>query len=173
MVKASILRLTFCEFKFGLFLDTPCEARVDVAQFAEVLSTGGHRNLPVSSPHMNFCNGSTRLPFYFEPFPGKTIPWASWRQWPEHLELPRRYSSALWDYHIQNTLMFDSGKTAVNRWKTDQHLDLERPFRVSIVDGVGLPATRYPRFPPCQPRTSYFICITETRKLTVCLLFNR
>ena len=74
MVKASILRLTFCEFKFGLFLDTPCEARVDVAQFVEVLSTGARGNLPVSSPHMNFCNGSTRLPFYFEPFPGKTIP---------------------------------------------------------------------------------------------------
>ena len=118
-------------------LDTPCEARVDVAQFVEVLSTGAHRNLPVSSPHMNFCNGSTRLPFYFGPFPSKTTPWASWRQWPNHLELPQRYSSALGDYHIQNTLMFDTGKTAVNRWKTDQHLDLERPFRVSIVDGVG------------------------------------
>ena len=55
-------------------LDTPCEARVDVAQFVEVLSTGARGNLPVSSPHMNFCNGSTRLPFYFERFPGKPLP---------------------------------------------------------------------------------------------------
>ena len=55
-------------------LDTSCEARVDVAQFVEVLSTGARGNLPASSPHMNFCNGSTRLPFYFEPFPGKTTP---------------------------------------------------------------------------------------------------